>query len=292
MKLLTKFNLILFVVMGVGFAALSTITQTALQDNARRDVLRHAGLMMDSAGAIRSYTVDEIRPLLTLQMKRAFLPQSVPAYAATEAFLKLQKNNPEYVYKEATLNPTNPRDRAVDWEADVITLFRNQADLTEFTGERDTPNGRSQFLARPIRITNSDCLTCHSVPEAAPETMIAKYGVANGFGWQHNEIVGAQIVSVPLEVAIHQAESTYASFMVTLSGVFSAIVLLLNLFLYFFVLRPVRRMSHTAEAISMGDLSAPEFTERGSDELSALGASFNRMRRSIENAIHLIDEKA
>lgn len=292
MKLLTKFNLILFIVMGVGFAALSTLTQKALQDNARRDVLRHAGLMMDSAGAIRSYTVEEIRPLLQLQMKRAFLPQTVPAYAATQAFLKLQKTNPDYVYKEATLNPTNPRDRAVDWEADIITLFRNHADLTDFAGERDTPNGRSQFLARPIRITNTDCLACHSVPEAAPETMIAKYGTANGFGWQHNEVVGAQVVSVPLEVAIHQAESTHASFMIMLSGVFSAIVLFLNLFLYFFVIRPVRKMSRTAEAISMGDLSAPEFPAKGRDELSALGASFNRMRRSIENAIQLIDEKA
>lgn len=289
MGLLAKFNLILFVVLAAGFAALSSFTHATLQDNARNDILARAGLMMDSAGAIRGYTVEEIRPLLTMQMKRAFLPQTVPAYAATQAFLKLQKHNPDYIYKEATLNPTNPRDRTVDWEADVIALFRNNGALTEFTGERDTPNGRSQFLARPIKITNADCLVCHSVPEAAPKTMIDRYGTANGFGWQLNEIVGAQIVSVPLELAIHQAETTYRAFMVGLSVVFAAIVVLLNVFLYFLVIRPVRRMSQSAEQISMGDLSGPEFHEAGRDELSVLGASFNRMRRSIENAMRMIE---
>ena len=290
MRLLTKFNLILIFVLGLGFAALSWFTHTTLQANARKDVLARAGLMMDSAGAIRGYTVDEIRPLFKLQMKRAFLPQTVPAYAATQAFEQLQKGNPDYMYKEATLNPTNPRDRAVDWEADVIALFRNHADMDQFTGERDTPSGRSQFLARPIRITNEGCLTCHSVPEAAPQTMIEKYGSANGFGWQHNEVVGAQIVSVPLEVSIQEAEKAHAAFMIALIAVFASIVVLLNLFLYFLVVRPIRRMSDAAEAISMGDLSGPEFRESGSDELSVLGGSFNRMRRSIQNAMQLISE--
>ncbi|MCB1774511.1 MAG: DUF3365 domain-containing protein [Gammaproteobacteria bacterium] len=291
MNLLTKFNLILLFVLGLGFFALSTITHDTLQQNARSDVIARAGLMMDSAGAVRSYTVDEIRPLLKLQMKRAFLPQTVPAYAATQAFLQLQQHNAEYMYKEATLNPTNPRDRAVDWEADIISLFRNRDDLTELSGERDTPTGRSQYLARPIRITNAGCLVCHSVPDAAPQTMIDKYGTANGFGWQHNEVVGAQIVSVPLEVALQQADATYQRFMVALTAVFVAIVVLLNFFLYFFVVRPVRRMSKTAEAISMGDMSAPEFSDSGRDELSVLGASFNRMRRSIENAMEMIGGK-
>ena len=42
---------------------------------------------------------------------RTFLPQSLPAYAATEIFSTLRQQHPEYSYKEAVLNPTNPRDR-------------------------------------------------------------------------------------------------------------------------------------------------------------------------------------
>jgi HAMP domain-containing protein len=292
MGLATKFNLILIPVLALGFYVLSTLTHTTLQENAKVDIVTRAGLMMGSAGAVRAYTVEEIKPLLVTQLRHKFLPQSVPAYAATQAFMRLQKHNPDYSYKEATLNPTNPVNRAVDWESDVIQMFRNNDKLDEFAGVRDTPGGRSQFLARPIRITNPDCLTCHSLPQNAPATMLKQYGRANGFGWQINEVVGAQIVSVPMEVAIHQADSAYRSFMTVLSIVFVAIIVLANLFLHFLVVRPIRRMSKTAEQLSTGDMSAPEFTERGHDEVSVLAASFNRMRRSLDNAMKLIEEQA
>jgi len=292
MGLATKFNLILIPVLALGFYVLSTLTHTTLQENAKVDIVTRAGLMMDSAGAVRSYTVEEIKPLLATQLRHKFLPQSVPAYAATQAFMRLQKHNPDYSYKEATLNPTNPTSRAVDWESDVIQMFRNNDKLDEFAGARDTPGGRSQFLARPIRITNPDCLTCHSLPQNAPATMLKIYGRANGFGWRMNEVVGAQIVSVPMDVAIHQADSAYRSFMTVLSIVFVAIIVLANLFLHFLVVRPIRRMSKTAEQLSTGDMSASEFTVRGHDEVSVLAASFNRMRRSLDNAMKLIDEQA
>jgi len=292
MGLATKFNLILIPVVALGFYVLSTLTHTTLQENAEVDIVTRAGLMMDSAGAVRAYTVEEIKPLLVTQLRHKFLPQSVPAYAATQAFMRVQKHNPDYSYKEATLNPTNPVNRAVDWESDVIQMFRNNDKLDEFVGVRDTPGGRSQFLARPIRITNPDCLACHSLPQNAPTTMLKLYGRANGFGWQMNEVVGAQIVSVPMDVAIHQADSAYRSFMTVLSLVFVAIIVLANLFLHFLVVRPIRRMSKTAEQLSTGDMSAPEFTERGHDEVSVLAASFNRMRRSLDNAMKLIEEQA
>ena len=78
----------------------------------------------------------------------------MPAYAATEQFNDLRKKYPDYSYKEATLNPTNPRDRATDWEADIVNQFRNGQGKGELIGERDTPTGRSLYLARPIQITD------------------------------------------------------------------------------------------------------------------------------------------
>ena len=72
----------------------------------------------------------------------------------------------------------------------------------EVTGERDTPVGRMLYLARPIQIKDAACLACHSVPSAAPASMVKLYGEANGFGWKHQEIVGAQVVSVPMTLPI------------------------------------------------------------------------------------------
>jgi protein-histidine pros-kinase len=36
-------------------------------------------------------------------------------------------------------------------------------------------------------------------------------------------------------------------------------------------------------------MDAPEFAERGRDEIASLGASFNRMRRSLANALKLLE---
>ena len=120
---------------------------TLLESNARREVLSDAALMLDSAFAMRAYTANEILPLLQEDMKSTFPPQSIPFYAATQHFLRLRERHPEFTYKEATLNPTNPRDRPADWEADIIQRFRNDPAAQEVVGERDTPMGKSLYLA-------------------------------------------------------------------------------------------------------------------------------------------------
>ena len=112
-----------------------------LETNARREVLAEAGLMMDSALATRAYTANEILPLLEQRVQESFPPQSIPFYAATQNFMKLHERHPEYAYKEATLNPTNPRDRAADREADIVQRFSNDATTQEVVGEMDTPIG-------------------------------------------------------------------------------------------------------------------------------------------------------
>ena len=198
MKLLAKFTLVFIVVFGAGGLFASYLSYRFLQDDARDQVLQQARLMMETMLSARNYTTLQIKPLLVVQQEhqRSFLPQTVPAYAATESFNYLRRKYPEYAYKEATLNPTNPRDRATDWEADVINNFRNRADQRELIGERNTPTGKYLFLAQPIHAAQP-CLECHDTAQAAPEAMVRRYGAANGFGWKLNETVGAQIVSVP-----------------------------------------------------------------------------------------------
>src|SRR5215470_14553729 len=142
MKLLLKVNLVLIIVFLLGLWASYTVADRLLQENARSEIQDNARIMMESALAVRAYTVSQIKPLLDTQMRYRFLPQTVPSYSATEYFANLRKSFPEYAYKEATLNPTNLRDRAVDWEVDVVNHFRENSDAKELMGERDTPTGR------------------------------------------------------------------------------------------------------------------------------------------------------
>ena len=291
MKLIVKFNLVFFVVFLLGLAAAGYVSNQLLQKNARDEIVLNARLVMESALATRTYTSTQVGPLLQTQMKYSFLPQSVPAYAATEVFNGLRKTFPEYSYKEATLNPTNPRNRANDWEADIVNQFRSALDKPEVVGERDTPMGRSFYIARPMQIKAEACLYCHSTVDAAPKTLVDKYGPANGFGWKVNEVIGAQIVSVPTEVPIARANAAFKTFMVSLTVVFAFIFIALNLMLWYMVIRPVTQLSRLADQVSQGEnMDAPDFVVKSSDEIGVLTQSFNRMKKSLVQAMKMLDD--
>jgi HAMP domain-containing protein len=290
MKLRLKFNLVLIVVFAIGLAAAGAISHRLLQENARDEVLKSAGLIMESALSVRKYTVDQIRPHLERLPDDVFFPQTVPAYAATEVFEELRKKLADYSYKEATLNPTNPRDRATDWEADIVQRFRQGGDVQEIISERETATGRQLYIARPIKITNPACLQCHTTADMAPAAMVRIYGPANGFGWKLNEVVGAQVVTVPMDVPRRNADRAFTTFMASLAGVFLVVFIVINVMLSFLIVRPIRKLSESADRISTGDFSEPEFADKGKDEVAVLAASFNRMRRSLAKAIQMIDE--
>jgi len=204
---------------------------------------------------------------------------------------QLRKKYPDYAYKEAALNPTNPRDRAVDWEADIVNEFRNNSARAEVSGMRMTPTGMSLFLARPFQIKDPACLTCHTTPEMAPASMVKLYGANNGFGWKLNEVISAQVVSVPMSLPIQNANRAFYTFIASLAAVFVVLFIILNLMLSAMIVRPITQMSDAAERISTGDTDIPELAESGRDEVADLARSFNRMRRSLEKAISLIDQK-
>ena len=149
--------------------------------------------------------------------------------------------------------------------------------------------GSPGYIARPLRITNAACLVCHSTVEAAPRTLIDKYGPANGFGWQMNEVIGAQVVSVPMSVPLARADQAFKVFMVSLVGIFVAIGIVLNLMLYLLVIRPVTKLSKLANRVSLGELDAPPFPVRGRDEIGTLAQSFTRMRNSLDQAMKMLE---
>lgn len=108
MKLLAKFNLIFLVVFAIGLGVAAYVSKTFLDRNARTEVVEQVRLMMELTLSTRQYTATQVGPLLSAHAEPdKFIPQTVPAFAATETFGYLHSQYPEYTYKEATLNPTN-----------------------------------------------------------------------------------------------------------------------------------------------------------------------------------------
>jgi methyl-accepting chemotaxis protein len=295
MGLRLKFNLALLVVFILGLGISAHLSYNLLHKNAREEVLRNAGVMMEAALSMRAYTVGQVRDKL-VQKEDEFVRQSVPAFAATEMMNQLRKKYPDYSYKEAALNPTNPRNRAEAWEADIVKEFDRDAGRTEISGMRVTASGPSLYLARPFRIKDQACLGCHDKPELAPVSMVKLYGADKGFGWQLNQVIGAQVVSVPMSLPIENANRAFYTFMASLGGVFGALFIILNLMLYFVIVRPVRRVAAAADKLSAGrtnmaDREQLELPESGRDEIGVLARSFNRMRRDLEAMIKTMDRR-
>jgi HAMP domain-containing protein len=290
MRLLLKINAVLIVLSLIGLALGYRVADRLLQENARSEIQGNARLLVESALAVRTYTNKQINPLLKTQSRYGFLPQRVAAYSAKEYFNNLRQQFPDYTYREATLNPTNPADRADDWEAEVVRHFRDNADVKELIGERDTAVGRTLYLARPIRIADEACLECHSSVAVAPQSMLDKYGTANGFGWQLKDVVGAQIVSVPYAVPVQRANAALGGFVRVLVGLFVFLFVVGNILMTTLVVRPVVKLSTIADQVSKGNMDAPEFPAKGGDEIAALGLSFNRLRISLRKAILALRE--
>jgi protein-histidine pros-kinase len=291
MKLLAKFSLIFVAVFGLGLGLAGVVSYSMLQANARKQVQNSAQIMMETALDMRRYTSEHVKPLLaSLNSNDAqFNREVVPAFSATALFGYLREKYPDYTYKEASLNPTNPRDRAEDWEADIINYFHNYPSQQSFAGERKTPTGDSLYLAHPIRAT-ADCLECHSTPDAAPPAMIESYGSANGFGWHTNDVVAAQIVSVPVALPVQIADKEFRQLIVSLAVVGMITLFVLDVLLFLTVIRPVSRLANQADQISKGKMDIPELPAKGKDEISILASAFNRMHRSLVAAMKILDK--
>jgi HAMP domain-containing protein len=243
---------------------------------------------LSAANAIRKYTAQELGPLLSKEHDGQFVPQTVPAYAAMRNFKDVQAAFAGYSYREPALNPTNPSDRAQDWEADIIGRFRNGPAAEELVVDRDTPIGPTLNLARPISVGDQECLTCHSTPAVAPAVLTRTYGTTNGFGWKLNETIGAQILSLPMSIPVKLARNAYIIFLIILVATFAIVFVILNLLLHYLVLVPVARVSMIADAVSLGEEDVDTYVKPGTDEISSLSVSFNRMRESLKRAMEMI----
>jgi protein-histidine pros-kinase len=289
-KLLAKFNLLLTLVFGVGMFLIAHNTYSFLMEDARRQVTQEARLMAASANATKDYTDQQVSPFLEHlpQNSRDFLPQTIPFYAANTTFRSLHSSYPDYVLRQAALNPTNLDDRATQWETDLINYFRDNPSQKEHVGERDTPVGPVLYIASPIAAVDG-CLQCHSQPGVAPVGLLKRYGRDHGFGWKKKQIIGAQIVSVPMSVAIAAVNKGFHILLISLGAIFLLAILLIDAAVYFVVIRPLRRVSRAADIVSKGDVDQPPLEVKGRDEIAQVTASFNRMHTSLLKAFEMLN---
>jgi HAMP domain-containing protein len=292
LKLGFKLNILLAIILLLLTIAMGIILSGVLQNYAQQVIVNEASMLMATMNSIRNYTNTQVNPELSarLETEQVFLPQTVPAYSAREVFehLRSEEQYNQFFYKEATLNPTNVRDKADEFEAKIIQSFKDTP-AKQKQGFRSIPGGEIFYIAHPLKIEQKSCLRCHSTPNIAPTSLITSYGRDNGFGWKLNEIVGAQIISVPSSQVFEQAKQLHYLFISKVVIFLLLASILLNLFLKFMITDPLKKMSHSSRQLSMGDMEI-EFEQKTNDEIGILAASLNRLKVSLKMAMEMLEQ--
>lgn len=262
---------------------------------AQSQIDQRSSFLMDSMLAVREYTSKKVNPLVAPLNEEGgvFRPEAVPSYSANTVFdnLRAQPQYKQYSYREATLNPTNLRDKADSFETTIIEAFRQNGSLESQAGFRSTSNGRFHYVAQPIRVSKQSCLACHSTPDRAPKSQLLAYGDANGFGWKMNEIVGAQIVSVPVEEVIKTKNQSLLAAGLLLLFSFVVVALVTDYVLTRLILRPMRTISLKADEASVSPAGVT-FDEKGrGDEIGLLARSFDRMKQSLAISMQMLKDR-
>ena len=257
----------------------------ALRGQAFDEAARESRLLLNTAMAIRNYTITRIAPKLSDVAVEDFHAETVPSFAAQSVFAEVTDQDIAYTYREVALNPTNPDDLPVPFETALINRFRQDETLLERMGTWSTEGSELFFLARPIRIEAEACLACHSTPDAAPSAMIAQYGTSNGFGWELGEVIGIQIVTVPIREEMRGAYELVLMMAGGLLVIFLVAYALLSGTIHRHLVLPLQALAARAEDASVGADGGDPLPEDGAEELRSLSRAITRLQTSLAKAL-------
>lgn len=265
-------------------AALYRLEMNAAMTQVRREAL----VQMQMALAMRQYTIEDVRPLLSDQPDAFHLP-AIPAYASVRAMaLMRQFGNSQADYQELVVDPTNPTNRASGWQLAVIRQFNDDPQSVEWSRALDTSSGVVMQIARPVRPT-PDCLSCHGVPTDAPAAMRARYGDQHGFNWKVGEAVGMQLVTVPATDAIAQARAAWWRHVVANVLALAAVFAVLNRVLSRSVIAPIERRSTALRRLAATDPLTGAPNRRSFEDHAASALSRRTAGDAAPTTLVLID---
>ncbi len=293
LQLAQKLTFFLCLIFALGTIANGTFVHNTVNQAAQQEISSKAIMLMETMNAVRDYTSNNIKPQLKDKLVTEFLPETVPAFSAVTVFQQLKKNSEykDFLYREATLNPTNLSDKADQFESKIIDSFRNDSKSKEKTGFiENATQGNVFYIARPLAVSKHSCLECHSTPAAAPPSMIAKYGSKNGFNWHLNEIIGSQIILVPAQKILSNAQHLFYSVMATTITLFGLATVMIYFWLQRQVVNPITKISTAVEGLSMGN-NFIKFDSNRQDEIGLLTRSIDKLGISLQMAFNRIKIK-
>lgn len=278
-----------YVVFAILMVLVVNMSQRSL---ALEEARQKARILLDRNLATHYYFSKELKPAVfplaarATDEKRYFDPAWMSSTYAVrridDYFQQMGKDYASYYYKECAINARSPRNEADVAERAFLEQLRSNPRLNESAVVREIDGKRFFVVLRRGEGMEKKCLRCHSLPEAAPSDLVARYGSTRSFGRQDGEVVSAISIRIPLEIAY--AEANLLS--IKLGGILLAGLLSLfavqTIVARRFLLTPLGDISRAADDIASDErklgqaISLPE-----GRELATVATAFNAMSTSL-----------
>lgn len=285
-KFLLALALCLIVVMIVGGFHLSNLQETIL----KQEAYNRSTMVLNFTHASREYVEEDLRPELAKITDDMIFQAKSATFATREIINYFNEQMPEYLYKQATINPLNPVDRANELEKQLINKFNENRQIEELTGYTTIGQEERFYVARPIKVESS-CLSCHGNPANAPKEMLERYGNTSGYWWNVGDIISAITIYVPTEDLKSSLSTTWHQLWGSLAIWCVALSVLIYIWFGNLVGRRLQKVAQIMRKTALDPTQKKEIDERSGDEIGTVARAFNQMSDSLQELYTSLENK-
>ncbi len=254
--------------------------------NAMADAKRQGEIVFNMVHSSRMYFKKSQWPLVTeLVEEDRFYPEIMSGFVMTRGVWEIfEKRFPDYKFKQATIDPLYPSNKADADELKIIDDFSKNREKKNIEGVMEKNGQQFYYFAKPVDVEGK-CLRCHGEADEAPKDQIEIYGTEHGYDWHKGQIVSTSIIYVPIASALAAAKKSATSlFAMGAAG----IVVLMGVIWFFLssgVVAPLDKLREKATEISLGKGLDESVEVKSQDEIGELGKALDRLRISTERLL-------
>lgn len=256
-------------------------------NNAVEEAKSKGQLVFDYIESSRQfYKQHQRNTIMELIPRDKFIPELQSGFTLTRGVSeKFLKKNPDYIFKQASLDPLHLPNKADKDDLDIINTFKKQPDK-KYDDGRIIKNGEAYYyVAKPIKVDSKKCLRCHGDIKNAPAEQKTIYGTAHGYNWKLGDIASAYIVYVPLQKSFDLAKKEAGKLVFIGAVVVAVMMAILWFFFNLYIIDPIGMLEKRATEISLGKNLNETISTSSNDEISSLARSVDRLRISVEKML-------
>lgn len=281
MSIRVRFIVIIGVLSLVASVVLAYVSYQFSVKNAMADAQKQGAIVINMIHSSRMYFKKNQRPIVAeLVEEDRFYPEIMSGFVMTRGVWEIfEKRFPGYKFKQATLDPLYPPNKADIEETKLIAEFDADRKMKNSEGKM-TKNGKHfYYFAKPVQVEDK-CLRCHGTPEEAPKDQIEIYGTESGYDWRKGQIVSTAIVYVPMDAAMVAAKKSATTLFAMGTAGIVLLMAVIWLFLSGGIVTPLAKLEAKTRQISLGKELDEDIGIHSKDEIGDLAKAIDRLRIS------------